>query len=62
MQDESKGTKIEETKRELRSDLSPKERERAERRIGDLRFKSHRPLDYRSHSKAYKFIPSRTQH
>jgi hypothetical protein len=43
--------------RKLRSDLTPAERERAER-IGDLSFKSHRKMDQR----VEKFIPSLEQH
>jgi hypothetical protein len=46
-----------ETKRKLRQDLTPAERERAER-IGDVSFRSHRWPDMR----VEKFIPSRTQH
>jgi hypothetical protein len=43
--------------RKLREDLTPEERERAER-IGSLTFKSHRCPDMR----VEKFIPSREQH
>jgi hypothetical protein len=43
--------------RKLREDLSPAEREQAER-IGDLSFRSHRCPDMR----VEKFIPSREQH
>jgi len=44
--------------RKLRQDLTPAQREQAER-IGDLSFKSSR-LEW--DPAAYKFIPSRTQH
>jgi hypothetical protein len=44
--------------RKLRTDLTPDQRERAER-IGDLSFTSSRPV---WDPAAYKFIPSRTQH
>jgi hypothetical protein len=43
--------------RKLRPDLSPAEREQAER-IGSLDYKSHRKVDMR----VLKFIPSREQH
>jgi hypothetical protein len=43
--------------RKLRQDLSPQERERAER-IGSLDYQSHRIPDMR----VVKFIPSREQH
>jgi len=42
------------TKRKLREDLSPQQRERAEQ-IGSLEFKSHRRPDLR----VEKFIPSK---
>ncbi len=45
----------------LRSDLTPAERERAEK-IGRLGYASTRnPFKYRAHDPG-KFIPSRTQH
>jgi hypothetical protein len=44
--------------RKLRQDLTPDQRERAER-IGDLSFKSSRPV---WDPASYKFIPSREQH
>jgi hypothetical protein len=44
--------------RKLRPDLTPAEREQAER-IGDLSFKSSRPV---WDPASYKFIPSREQH
>jgi hypothetical protein len=44
-------------KPKFRDDLSPAEREKAER-IGRLEFKSHRRVDRR----VEKFIPSREQH
>lgn len=43
--------------RKLREDLTPAERERAER-IGSLDYRSHRRPDMRIE----KFIPSREQH
>jgi hypothetical protein len=46
-----------ETKRKLREDLTPEQRERAEW-IGSLEYKSHRKVDRR----VEKFIPSREQH
>ena len=46
-----------ETKK-LRDDLTAEQREQAER-IGDLSFKSSRPV---WDPAAYKFIPSRAQH
>jgi hypothetical protein len=45
------------SERKLRSDLTPEQRERAER-IGSLDYKSHRFPDMR----VEKFIPSREQH
>jgi hypothetical protein len=49
------------TNRKLREDLTPEQRERAER-IGSLEFKSLRnPFKYRAHV-TFKFIPSREQH
>jgi hypothetical protein len=47
-----------ETSRKLRDDLTAEQREQAER-IGDLSFKSSRPV---WDPAAYKFIPSRAQH
>ncbi len=44
--------------RKLRPDLTPEQREQAER-VGDLSFKSSR-LEW--DPAAYKFIPSRAQH
>jgi hypothetical protein len=50
-----------ETKRKLREDLTPEEREKAER-IGSIEFDSPRnPFRYRAHE-TVKFIPSRAQH
>jgi hypothetical protein len=50
-----------ETKRKLRDDLTPEEREKADR-IGCLSFSSPRnPFRYRSHE-SFKFIPSKEQH
>jgi hypothetical protein len=47
--------------RKLRSDLTPEQRERAER-VGSLNYQSHRnPFRYRAHD-PQKFIPSREQH
>jgi len=47
--------------RKLRQDLTPEQRERAER-IGDLSYRGSRnPFRYRAHE-TIKFIPSRTQH
>ena len=43
--------------RKLRQDLTPEQRERAER-IGSLDYKSHRQPDMRIE----KFIPSKEQH
>ncbi len=48
---------MQDTNRKLRSDLTPEQRERAER-IGSLEFKSHRWPDMRIE----KFIPSKDQH
>ena len=48
----------EQTSRKLRQDLSPEQREQAER-IGSLTYKSSR-LEW--DPAAYKFIPSRLQH
>ncbi len=50
-----------ETTTHLRKDLSPQQREKAER-IGRLDYKSPRnPFKYRAHE-TIKFIPSREQH
>jgi hypothetical protein len=47
--------------RKLRSDLTPTEREQAER-IGRIEYRSPRnPFTYRAH-RTVKFIPSREQH
>jgi len=52
---------MQDTKRKLRKDLTPAERERAER-IGRLEYASTRnPFRYRAHDPK-KFLPSRTQH
>ncbi len=53
--------KHQDTARKLRQDLSPQERERAER-IGSLDYQSPRnPFRYRAHD-PQKFIPSKEQH
>ncbi len=50
-----------ETKRKLRADLTPEQREKTER-VGRLDYKSPRnPFKYRAHE-TVKFIPSREQH
>jgi hypothetical protein len=49
---------MEETKRKLRDDLTPEERERAER-IGSLKIREFKTA---YSMRVEKFIPSRTQH
>jgi len=50
-----------ETNRKLRQDLTPEQRERAEK-IGRLEYANTRnPFAYRAHD-SKKFLPSRTQH
>ncbi len=49
---------MEETKRKLREDLTPEQREQAEK-IGSIEFKSAR---YSQMRRFAKFIPSREQH
>jgi hypothetical protein len=49
------------TTRKLRSDLTPAERERAER-IGSIEFKSPRDANRKSHGAVQVFLPSQSQH
>jgi hypothetical protein len=62
VQDEGKEDRMDKKEtRKLRQDLTPEQRERAER-IGDLSYRGSRnPFRYRAHE-TIKFIPSRTQH
>jgi hypothetical protein len=47
--------------RKLRPDLTPEQREKAER-IGSLEYKSHRNAERMSHGAAFHFLPSKDQH